>query len=143
MSDIVKPTGISDESVLSRIKSFEDAIAALQAGGASLVDVADYGTGFDVTDKAALVDVPFVIVNMRMYEDGQFGEFAILFLVTEDGRKCIINDGSTGIRQQVKTMINEGVTGGVLVRKGLSRSDYKYVDDKGKETPATTFYLNA
>ena len=30
---------------------------------------------------------------------------------------------------------------GRMVRKGLSRSDYKRLDEKGKEQDATTYYL--
>ncbi|HKU53406.1 MAG TPA: hypothetical protein VJQ25_13110, partial [Nitrospira sp.] len=58
----------------------------------------------------------------------------------------------TGIRQQMQTLTSQlaaklGVSEDdaravVKCPKGLTRSDYMYVDAEGKKTPATTFYLS-
>jgi hypothetical protein len=62
--------------------------------------------------------------------------------MTADGRKCIITDGSdkSGIRPQVKDYERRGAFGGIMVEKGLTRSDYTYVED-GVTKPASTFYI--
>ena len=65
-------------------------------------------------------------------------------VVDGDGGKWIVNDGGTGIFAQAEKYAAKGLLSGLIVRKGLTRSDYKYVDDKdGKEKNATTFYLSS
>jgi hypothetical protein len=109
-----------------------------------IVSAAEYGTGFEVLDKDAkgqLVGVPFIILDWVINE-GDFGEFVSLRLVTQDNRKLIVNDGSTGIAKQVREMAEAGEQRAVYVKKGLRRSDYEYTDKNGAKKPATTFYLD-
>lgn len=94
-------------------------------------------------DKSVLVGTPFLIVEWFFYP-GDFGEdFVSMKVVTMDGRKFIVNDGSTGITAQLRaTSEKRNVYGGMACRKGLRVSEYTYTNDKGVEVPAATFYID-
>lgn len=139
---------VSDDQ-LAEISSFDDALALINDAFGGVVVEADktLGNGFAVLDdKNKLIGVPFVAVkiqeNKSELNDG--GLFVSLFVVTEDGRKYVVNDGSTGIFAQVQELWKrkpELVGLPIMVRRGLRRSDYTYMDgDKAK--PATTYYLD-
>lgn len=135
-----------DEDSLANIASFADAMTAAQGTYGDAVDIADYGSGFALLkDKRTLVGVPFVILQWIDNSDkGDYaGGFVSLYVVTEDGRKLIVNDGSTGIRDQLLRIKNRsGRMGNILCRTGLSVSDYEYEDPKdGQMRPASTYYL--
>jgi len=146
-----------DDAELGAIQSFADAMELLRAHGMTVADITEeYGTGFDVLDdKRQLVKVPFLILTWR-FTEGDHGKFVSMTIVTREpggvSRKLIVNDGSTGIRQQMETISEarlqqfEGdmnkAHAGLLVPKGLRISEYDYVNDKGVKTPAATFYLN-
>lgn len=130
-----------DDDALRNVRSFDDAVALLASSGVTPVDVTDYGTGFDVIDKQRLVDNPFVILEYK-FAKGDFGEeFAIAYVVTESGEKGILTDGGTGVCKQLQSLAAQNVWNGIVCRKGLDRSDYEHVDENGKRTPATTYYL--
>lgn len=130
---------------LADITTWED-LGAVIGSDVDVIDASDYGTGFAVLpdrDKSLLVGVEFAIVGWKFYP-GTYGDFVSLHVLTRDGRKIIVNDGGSGICAQM-ALINrkaQGKRAVVRVPKGLTRSDYTYVDDKGKETPASTFYLS-
>lgn len=147
MSDVVVATPMltKDEESLAAITSFADAMALIESAGIEIHSTEEYGDGFKLlttADKTQLVGVPFVVLGIKFAEGDYGDDFAIIHLVTEDGRKCIITDGSTGIRAQAKRYAEKGITAGLLVPRGLVQSDYTYLNDKGVETPATTFYLS-
>lgn len=116
------------------------------------------GSDYDlIKDKRELVDKPFAIVNIRFYE-GKFGEACAVMALTEDNRKIVFNDGSSGIFTQCLRMVKvTSRRGGFLCPNGLRASDYTYepkdldgVSLVGKEgldgkiieaTPATTYYI--
>jgi len=137
---------------LRAITSMDEAIALVeQTLGSEIVDAADeIGNGFTVLrkdQKHLLIDVPFLIMTID-FQDGDFvdeetgitGSFLTLMLITEDGRKYILNDGGTGIFRQVEDWANtSGKAGGMLVRNGLRESKYEANDVR----PAgVTYYLN-
>ena len=109
------------------------------------------GTGFEVTAKSDLVGTPMVILDWRVNEDGNFGEFISILAVTPD-EKVVINDGGSGSANQLRTLVASGVTGAIRVPKGLRVSTY-YYDPKNpvnkSNTPekgyaeAKTYYLSA
>lgn len=144
-ADIV-PNRISDDE-LSGIKSFDDAMAlAEQYHGSVLPADEVLGNGFAViSDKSVLIGVPMILLQWRM-NDGDQGTFVSVSAVarTEMGmKKVIINDGSTGIRDQLaKYSQKTGRDGGLVVKKGLRRSDYDVTMDDGSVKHATTFYLD-
>jgi hypothetical protein len=131
---------INDDELLSNIVTFGDALASLESAGVGVIDSDDLGSGFKVMDKATLVGVPFLLMGYR-FADGDHGDFAVAFIVTEDDRKGIIVDGSTGIYQQLKQYSEKGMSS-FLMRNGLTRSDYQYDSGDGKMKDATTFYLS-
>lgn len=100
------------------------------------------GDGFQLLDKKdSLADTPLAIVTWSL-QKGDKGEFVTLRIMTKDNRKVIINDGGTGIRDQIKRLVAKGVTAPVWVPGGLRVSQYEYTDDKtGEVSRAETWYL--
>lgn len=143
----------SDEELLS-VQSFDDALrlAAEYYGEENLVSADEtIGNGFRLlANKDTLVDVPFVALAWRFNPGEYQGEFVTMMVVTEDGRKFIVNDGGSGVCSQLATYTNAtGRHGGMIVKRGLTRSDYEYednsvLDSEGNPTkrPASTYYLN-
>ena len=142
---------VSDEQ-LSEIKSFDDALAVINNvfGEGSVVDSGDVlGTGFGVADeKAIFVGVPFIIIRADLHassdafnEDGTPKRFWSLHVVTQDGRKAIINDGGSGIAAQLDVLYEkhpEMRGKPMLVRRGLRVSNYVHP----VHGQSTTFYLD-
>jgi hypothetical protein len=134
-----------DAELLS-VQSFEDAyaLAAQYYGEENLVRADEtIGNGFRLlANKDTLIDVPLILLGWR-FNPGNHGEFVTMMVVTKDNRKFIVNDGSTGICQQLAAYTNAtGRHGGMLVANGFTRSDYEYENEKGEKEPAQTYYLN-
>ena len=145
----------NDES-LAGITSFDDALSLLSESGVVPESMDDYGTGFKVLDnKDRLIGVPFVILSWR-FNDGDYetapgekGVFVSCEVVTKHGEKYIINDGGSGICRQLNMVSAQRQErnhphpqNGLLVDGGLTKSEYEYTDEKGKTSPATTYYLS-
>jgi hypothetical protein len=148
----------SDEE-LANIESFADALNLMTEAGVVPEDISAYGTGFRVVEKAELVGVPFVILDWR-FNEGAYGDegFVSCEIVNERNQKLIINDGSTGLRDQLKAVTasrnkrgHSHPQGGLMCKDGLSRTNYFY-NEQTKETsskakegkgwvPASTFYI--
>lgn len=100
-----------------------------------------------VIDKAQLVNVPFIIVSWK-WNTGKQGPETMASMVitlsrpvdTETGPvdRGVINDGSTGIAEQLRKLEAKGITGLVAVPKGLRMSTY----DHPEHGPSKTFYLS-
>jgi len=139
-------TWLEDETLAS-IRTIEDAFDTLLGENVEVEDFDDYGPGFSVVDKSVLVGVPMLLLEWR-FVAGDFDGFVSVAAVTQDGRKVIFNDGSTGIRAQLEKVTqsrkakgNATPQMGLKVMGGLRVSQYTYTDDKGKERPAETYYL--
>ncbi len=174
MAGEVTPAVRLSDDELANVASFQDAMNLVnERFGGEIIDVAqELGTGFSVLDdKARLIGVPFIILEARESEgdytrNGEPGTFVSLTLVCDDrkgGGKFIVNDGGTGIRDQLLSYWKnnpdkcgttaEGMhysTVPFLVRNGLSRSSY-YRDPKTGDVsrkqqdgyePAETYYLD-
>jgi len=121
----------------------------LQESDTSVDDYSDYGSGFTVCeDKRQLIGVPLVIIQWR-FSAGDYGTMVNAAVMTQDGRKLIVNDGSTGIMQQLLDVTDKRAEknhptpqAGLLVKEGLTVSDYTFTDAKGETAPASTFYLS-
>lgn len=104
--------------------------------GTKVTDLsAELGSGFDVlpTDKKGkLVDEQFVIIEWH-FSKGDKGEFVSLAVMTAEGKKLIVNDGSSGIRDQIHDLENRGVEAPVLVKRGLRVSEYWYDEETGEK----------
>lgn len=129
---VVATTRRFDVETLRAMSSLDDALAALQGAGIAVTDMSEYGDGFEMLDdkdKRQLVGVPFIIIDATESE-GDYGKtFVVVSLMTRDGRKVRLTDGSTGIRDQVVRDIG-GVdkAPGITVMHGLRASDYRYCD---------------
>lgn len=134
-----------DDVALRSITSFDDAMRAAQEVYGEVYDASTaIGTGFDLMDtegKDQLCGIPFLVLEMKFnWSDAYNQEFVSFLAVTEDGRRFIVNDGSTGVYRQLRAFYDEfGRNGGLLCKGGLRRSDYPATEDR----PAgTTYYLN-
>lgn len=132
---------------LSSLTSFEEAMALVQRelGEAAVVDASQaIGDGFKMLDnKDLLCGVEFLAIGWN-FTMGDFGEFVAAKVVTRDGQKYVLIDGSTGIYQQISEYSGKtGRMGGLWVKNGLRKSEYEYEDEStGKLTPAVTYYLD-
>lgn len=125
--------------------AFGDALALVKAAanGAELVTTAELGDGFSVADKATLVGVPMVCLYATL-RSGELGDYAVFRNVTKDGRKVVIVDGSTGMKDQLVDYQNDNPGGWPqLWNHGLRVSRYDYTDEKtGELRPAETYYID-
>lgn len=146
---------LSDDD-LRTIQNVDDAVKLLKSQGVDLVNIADViGTGFElVTEervKRQLVGVPFVVLAWG-FSLGDYGPFTTLYIVTGKGGKYIVNDGSTGIREQLDAYsAKTGKQQGMIVNHGFRVSDYRIDKETkkpvpanftGETEPAATFYLD-
>lgn len=144
-SDVEKTPAYSVEE-LAGISSFEEALnLATEKHGAESVARASeqIGDGFKLLEnKDQLCGVPMLIMAWDFHM-GDHGEFVSAKVVTKDNNKFIVNDGSSGLRDQLMAYsAKTGSQTNLFCDKGLRRSDYKYTDEDGTEKPATTYYLD-
>lgn len=118
-------------------------LAAIAVNGeiGSAVEVLESDQFGPILDnKDVLVGVPFYVIDW-VFHDGDFGNFATAQVMTNAGDKFLLNDGSTGIADQLRmTQDRKGIVP-FLAAKGLRRSDYEKEID-GKITKATTYYID-
>jgi hypothetical protein len=117
--------------------AFDDAMAlAKDIIGEDVKSFADeMGTGFAILakeDKAQLIGVQSLFLKWR-FTDGDFGRYVNVAVLTQDGRKLILNDGSSGICQQLwdytKTTAKDNY---MLAKRGLRESTYATCGNCGK-----------
>jgi hypothetical protein len=122
---------------------FGDILKRLEAEG-EIMSASEMGGGWAVLnkqDKNRLCGVPLLILSSTLH-DGEFGEFVSLQVLTNTER-LIVNDGSTGIFQQVKDKLTEGDLRAIYCKHGFRRSDYTFQDPKtGEDKAASTYYLD-
>jgi len=148
-----KPRAFDDDS-LRGIGSFNDALDTLRTASNGIVDnFDDYGTGFVVlptAEKRRLCGVPFVIIEWA-FTSGKNGEFVSAYVVTKTGEKLIVNDGSTGMRDQLRKVADMRLSKGfselgamtnLFCARGLKESTYPYTDPKtGEVSEGVTYYI--
>jgi len=132
------------------IASFQDALRLAEEAYGELSRSDEFGDGFTkLDDKDKLVNVPFLILDSTIAlskeftRNGEPGAYVAFRVVTEDAKKYIVVDGSTGICAQIqewRTKSNR--RGGFVAMHGLRKSEYTYTDDKGDTSPAVTYYLD-
>jgi hypothetical protein len=134
---------------LKSVNDFDDALALVkEVYGENAVQLASdaLGDGFALTDnKDQFIGVPMVFVKW-IFSEGTFKDsegntrgFVSARVVTP-GAKYIINDGGTGIYEQLRqyTADNDGRQGGLVAQKGLRVS--RYSNDFTNE--GETFYID-
>lgn len=95
---------------------------------------------------------PFTLLEWRFNDGAYDNEFVSMTVVDEHNRIGIINDGGTGVHDQLRRLTDKMGTqrGPIRCVNGLSKSDYFVAEDgtvykhkpEGiKTTPAATWYL--
>jgi hypothetical protein len=115
-----------EDDALRGVDSFAAALAlAEQTYGDVLSFSGEMGNGFRILqDKAQLVSVRCLFLNWR-FSEGDFGVFVSAAVVTEDGSKYIVNDGSTGMYADLmEYSARTGRFGGMVADNGLRVSEY-------------------
>jgi hypothetical protein len=138
----------------AELTSFDDAFRLATETFGGVVSAEELGDGFSVlTNKDVLEGVPLILLRwdfrvsdevMRKNSSGDEvpAEYVSCRVMTQDGRKFIINDGSTGMYQQLVDFTNKHERqGGMYVPKGLHKSEYWAETPEGKKR-ASTFYLD-
>lgn len=116
----------------------------------------DEFNGHNLTDKADLIGVPFLIIGTEIERtDGKDYDVAYVYALDTNGTEFEFSDtSSTGVRAQVQGMLAEKglpphAGAGfqalrVKIMGGLRPSEFSVVDDEtGKKRKATTYYLTA
>jgi hypothetical protein len=106
------------------------------------------GSPWKVVDKETLIGVPFMIADTRFYWSEKYDNPVVsLMVLTKDNEKLVINDGSTGIMEQVRVMLQaSGRKSGILCSNGLRKSEYTVevhdpFEDETKTIQAATYYI--
>ncbi len=111
------------------------------------------GSPWEVIKKEALVGIPFMIADVRHYE-GKFGDAVAVMVLTQaplvghTDARYVINDGSTGVYQQIVYMLARAKRKtGIMCPNGLRFSEYDYQpvdlagEPMGNPIPAKTYYI--
>jgi len=154
----VIPTDVFNVAKLSEIElpdSFEAAVKALHGMGASVDNAAGVlEDEFPEIDKERLINREILLLTWSVSKpgEGEFGDGQYLVVrgITRDGKRFRFADGSTGVMAQLvgltRKRINEKThkvpNAGLLCPTGLTKSEYMYTDEKGKQTPAKTYYVS-
>lgn len=142
-AEVATLDGLTEDG-LRAIVDFGSVETVAGGTGTNIADV--LGTGFSVLDeKKRLCGMELYVVKYGIHKsEKNGGEFTSIHVVTRDGGKWIVNDGGTGIHEQLKGLKEElGTICPLYVARGLRISEYKYTDPTdGKEKEAATFYLN-
>ena len=106
--------------------AFADAVAIAEQLYGSVQELAEeFGSGFQLIEtKAALVGKKFLLLKWN-FTQGDYGVYVSAAVVTAEGGKYIINDGSTGVCQQLhEYSVKHGKFGGFIASRGLRESTY-------------------
>ena len=149
MSTTIQVPQIS-QSQLREIVSFNDAMSLVESVyGAVALSSDVLGDGFTLVEKDKLLGAPFLLVNYTVHtsstnfdENGEGLKFVTVRCVTQEDKRVAFNDGSTGVAQQLRDLATREIYGGIYVQNGLRASEYEVLDDKGRKSSATTYYLS-
>ena len=154
MSELEKINKLSD-ATLNSLKTVDDAVRALGVTDQSDLDWND-SQWILLEDKAKLVGKKFLAVQWKFHQSKEYlnSEFVSVYLITADTidgeNTFVINDGSTGICQQLRNLTDTRLDAGhktpysgALVKGGLKLSEYDRTDEKGTVIGrGKTFYLS-
>lgn len=126
----VETTTLYDPETLRSLDSFDAALLLAEKahGDLALADK-ELGDGFALlANKDTLIGVPCLFMEWHFYP-GDFGEFVSARIATKQGEngvgRYIVNDGSTGIYQQLRDYTDRySKHGGLVSRHGLRKSEY-------------------
>lgn len=149
-TDIVLPRADANrvsDSDLREMRDFDSVLAALNDSDLPVLSSADHiGSGSELTkDKGRLVGVPFIALRWHFSatDDYDSGHFVTVHVLTKHGERLVFNDGTKGgIRDQLMELSQNTDRFEYLVcEKGLRTSEYEYVDESGRKSRATSYYI--
>lgn len=127
---------------LTNIHSWEDALrlAENEFGKVDKVEETELGDGFRVAtevDKRRLIGVPLLFLDWHWVEGDYADEYVSAHVIAPNEQgvafKWILNDGGTGVREQLRDYQTKyGRMGGLMARNGLRVSDYATDPDTNK-----------
>lgn len=154
------------QSEINTIVTFEEAIARAAAAAEvttdELVTVASPWRAIDdMGGKDYLLSKPFFIVDASFNKDRETERwYVVLHIVTQANEMFYVTDGSTGIKDQMLSIIGQRKSDqhptpfeGFTIANGLRKSEYQLVKIDGETRPAprdwdgkiegkaTTYYL--
>jgi hypothetical protein len=116
----------------------------------------DEFNGHNLTDKADLIGVPFLIIGVEIERtDGKDYDVAYVYALDTNGTEFEFSDTSTtGVRSQIQGMLAEkGLPPHAgagfqklrtVIHNGLRSSEFSVIDDEtGKKRKAVSYYLSA
>lgn len=146
---VKRTTGLTADE-MAGIESWDD-LKPFLAQYDTVAVATELGDGTKVVEQAALVGKAFIILALD-FPMGDFGEYALVRGMTQNGAKFRFSDGSTGIYRQLSEWMakREEQFVPLMVPNGLTSSTYTVRDDEGNpiltkdgnETKATTYYLD-
>lgn len=137
---------------LKGLNSFDDLAALAKELGGEVTPSSVLGDGFSLLeDKDYLIGKPAVFVTWQ-FSTGDYGDFVSARVMAQERNgtigKYVINDGSTGIMEQLKQITTDNPKAVMIsAPRGLRKSEYKKdvfdadVNDY-VEKPATTYYID-
>ena len=151
-----RETPVFDDNMLAAIDpatAWAELDALFAGAGVTVESIENYGTGFKVCKNASiLVGVPFVFLQWRE-ATGDYGTFIVAHIVTQDGRKLVLPNGSmkSGLGAQLANVTAKRIESGISPEKasaglfapnGLVESRYDYADPTtGELRPAVTYNI--
>jgi hypothetical protein len=134
---------------LVEVGSFDDAVALLNSHGVELVGsdgIEEFvGDGFDYVEKAALVNIPFVIMKYVHRMSPTYDVPMVqVWGMTATNRRVKFVDFGTGFREQIATYEKRSGRSavGLILKNGLVANTYDTQDATGKDIKATTYRIN-
>jgi len=155
VNDITKATNKLTDAELNNLATVEDAIKALGVSDLEALTWDD-SPWTVLEDKAKLIGKKFLAVQWKFHESKEYvgSEYVSVYVITSDSIDgkfhFIVNDGSTGICQQLRNLTDTRTdkghptpSSGALVKNGLKLSEYDRVDAKGTVIgKGKTYYLS-
>lgn len=140
-----------DAKDVKDLKTIEDIAARFSTG--KIYDVTEVLPDFSLVDPESLIGVPFTVAHFEVRESEEFGRFqenglfqkgryVSVYIITDDNKRYVFNDGGTGILPTAENFIETtNQTGGMRCPWGLRASSYEKVLDNGQKVKATTMYF--
>lgn len=155
-TEIVRRTPSIEQ--LKAIQNFDDVKRLAAELNNDIVSSTELGDGFallDTKDKDRLIGLPIMVIGWN-FSMGDMGEFVTARVLAQEANgtfsKYIINDGSTGIYDQLKRISQLNPNAGIVTAiRGLRKSEYfvpvEVTDEQTGETStvqkkSTTYYID-
>lgn len=125
-NDVAIPQANYDNDTLRTVDSFDAAMQLVtETLGAPADASQELGNGFAICENKDVLIGQAIILISWSFSMGDFGEFVSANVVTQAGAKWVVNDGSSGIYKQLREYTDRtGRNGGMLVKRGLRKSEY-------------------